>query len=309
MAGILDKKTRFMDTLLTDLGRQQLAKGELQFSFATFSDMSTFYERSAEDPTVSEDSTDRIMFEPFSRQQDLIIPEFDADGGLFFPAGDFNIADGRLVSVSGSRGVVSGSELDLSFSTALSNCLESLQELQPLRTRDPVTRESGFRLSSNSATFVVNDEGPIPLNAQKEKRLSNVESLWQDKKLSHVDNFKFLPPVNKGTNKALFEYSKLEQPEPMNYRQIEDDLGVGTPWRVPRVADLEFPLTSLDNNLVCQVWEVTSEKLNKLRIIDFGEFEDEDPFSPGKHVFYIGKLQEDDAGQNTFLNIFTVVFD
>ena len=275
-----------MDTLLTDLGRQQLAKGELQFSFATFSDMSTFYERSAEDPTVSEDSTDRIMFEQFSRQQDLIIPEFDADGGLFFPAGDFNIADGRLVSVSGSRGVVSGSELDLSFSTALS-----------------------IRLSSNSATFVVNDEGPIPLNAQKEKRLSNVESLWQDKKLSHVDNFKFLPPVNKGTNKALFEYSKLEQPEPMDYRQIEDDLGVGTPWRVPRVADLEFPLTSLENNLVCQVWEVTSEKLNKLRIIDFGEFEDEDPFSPGKHVFYIGKLQEDDAGQNTFLNIFTVVFD
>ena len=49
--------------------------------------------------------------------------------------------------------------------------------------------------------------------------------------------------------------------------------------------------------------------INKLRVIDFGEFEDMDPYSPGKHVFFVGKLFSDEADQQTFINIFTVVFD
>jgi hypothetical protein len=44
-------------------------------------------------------------------------------------------------------------------------------------------------------------------------------------------------------------------------------------------------------------------------MIDFGEFADDDPFSPGKHVFFLGKLFDDDTGDKTFLNLFTVVFD
>ena len=49
--------------------------------------------------------------------------------------------------------------------------------------------------------------------------------------------------------------------------------------------------------------------MNKLRMIDFGEFEDLDPDSPGRHVFFAGKLMVDDFGQDTFINLFTVVFD
>jgi hypothetical protein len=44
-------------------------------------------------------------------------------------------------------------------------------------------------------------------------------------------------------------------------------------------------------------------------MIDFGEFEDSDPFSPGKHVFFVGKLFDDDSLEKTFVNLFTVVFD
>ena len=69
MAGILDKKTRFMDTFLTDRGRQELAKGELRFSFATFSDYGTFYDSSVEDPNVASDATKRIQFEVGNRKK------------------------------------------------------------------------------------------------------------------------------------------------------------------------------------------------------------------------------------------------
>ena len=95
----------------------------------------------------------------------------------------------------------------------------------------------------------------------------------------------------------------------MSFKDIEDSLGVGSKWRPTLVADVDFEETSNDNNVVCQVWEVSSGSLTKLRVIDFGEFEDSDPFSPGKHVFFVGKLRSDDADQNTFLNMFTVVFD
>ena len=310
MAGILDKKTRFMDTLLTDLGRQQLAKGELQFSFATFSDMGTFYEMSDDDPSVAEDATGRIMLEVFSRQQDLIIPEFDADSNSLFPAGDFNIvANGDLLPVSGSLGTLRGEQLILSSSLAIGNTLESLKELMPLRSIDPIRRQSGFELSSNKTTFTVSETGPLPADAQKTKRLSNSESLWQDKRLTHVDNFNFLPPVSKGTTRKLADYPRLEQPEPLTFTDLSDSLGIDSDWRATSVADLSFEKTSVENNVICQVWEVSSGSLTKLRVIDFGEFEDEDPFSPGRHVFFVGKLRSDDAGQNTFLNMFTVVFD
>ena len=309
MAGILDKKTRFMDTILTDQGRHELAKNELTFSFVSFSDLSTFYESSVVDPKVSEDSTDRIMLEAFSRPQDLIVPEFDNDQSLFFPAGDFNITAGELVSVSGSRGVLKGEALVISSSLAIGNTLESFKEQKPLRTRNVIGRTSDFKLSSNSREFVVSEAGPISYNKQRTKRLSNVESLWQDKKLTHVDNFKFLPPVNKGTTRKLAEYTRLEQPEPLTFSDLQDSLGVNSKFTPTYVADIDFEKTSIDNNLICQVWEVSSSSLTKLRVIDFGEFEDSDPFSPGKHVFFVGKLKGDDSGQNTFLNMFTVVFD
>ena len=71
MAGILDKKTRFMDTILTDRGRKELAKGELNFAFATFSDLGTFYESSVENPNIAEEAVSRIMLEAFSRYRSL----------------------------------------------------------------------------------------------------------------------------------------------------------------------------------------------------------------------------------------------
>jgi len=60
MAGILDKKTRFVDTFLTDRGRQELAKGEFCFSFAIFSDYGMFYDIDIFNFRVVSEVTSRI---------------------------------------------------------------------------------------------------------------------------------------------------------------------------------------------------------------------------------------------------------
>ncbi len=312
MAGILDKKTRFMDTFLTDRGRQELAKGELRFSFATFSDYGTFYESTLADPSVAEDATKRIYFESHNRPQDLVIPEFDSDGGMFFPAGGFDIVNGQLKTISGSAASVKGDKLALSASAAISDSLNSFVDMRPLRSEEPVAKTSGFSISTNSKDFIINSSKPIPKGKPNEMLLDNAESLWQDKKLAHVLNFQHLPPVNMTSEQPLKVYPKLQQPMPISYDDLRVELdgtasgqwsGVGDP------AEITFDNTSTSNNLVCQVWEVTSSSIEKLRMIDFGEFEDADPFSPGKHIFFVGKVFDDDEGDTTFINLFTVVFD
>ena len=314
MAGILDKKTRFMDSFLTQTGREQLAKGELNFAFATFSDYATFYESSRENPNVAEDAVNRLFFEAANRPQDLIIPEFDADGGMVFPAGSFDITNGqlkRIDSVSGSI-LITGQEMAVSASLAISDCVESFQDMRPLRTEEIAVEAAGFRLSQNQGEFLVTTNLPISPGAPKQISLSNIESLWQDKRLTHLPNYQFLPPINKTSRKQLRAYPKLQQPAPMTWTDLSNELGAGDPSGETGVGppvSITFPATSTDNNLVCQVWEVCSGSINKLRMIDFGEFEDQDPLSPGRHVFFVGKLFDDDGGESTFLNLFTVVFD
>jgi len=311
--GILDRKTRFMDTFLTQQGREQIAKGEMRFSFATFSDYCTFYDSSLDDPSIASETINRIFFEAGNRPQDLVIPEFDADGGMVFPAGDFDLVDGQLQVASGSAGVsLTGEELVTSSSLAISDCIESFAAMRPLRSEDLLSNASGFELSQNTGEFLVTSYLPISPGFPTQISLSNIESLWQDKKLTHIENFKFRPPINKTSGKELRIFPKLQQPEPSTFGDLENELGSNDPSGETGVGppiSLTFPATSADNNLVCQVWEVCSGSINKLRMIDFGEFEDADPYSPGKHVFFVGKLFKDDDGESTFLNLFTVVFD
>ena len=72
-----------------------------------------------------------------------------------------------------------------------------------------------------------------------------------------------------------------------------------------------FSETSPQNNLVMQMFEVNGDKktFKKLDVIDFGEFNIDDPMRPNKHVFFIGKVYQDGYGIPTFVNLFTVVLD
>ena len=304
-----------MDTFLTQVGRSQSAHWELRFSYATFSDYATFYEADSDDPKRATDTGNRIFFEAHNRPQDQVIPEFDDDGQISFPAGDFELTNGSMLALSGSSGgtaFLAGETLVSSASTAFTDCVDSLKDMQPLRSSDPLDENDDFKVSTYSHTFFVTCNLPIPTTKPRRISLQNAESLWQDKKLTHIPNFQFMSPINKTSGATLRDYPKLQQPAPLNYQDLMVSLGANDPSGETGVGaplNITFPETSKENNLVCQVFEVCSGSVNKLRVIDFGEFEDEDPFSPGKHVFFVGKLFNDDGGEDTFINLFTVVFD
>jgi hypothetical protein len=73
--------------------------------------------------------------------------------------------------------------------------------------------------------------------------------------------------------------------------------------------DIEFVETSRENNIVVQPFEFSEFGVKKLCVVDYGEFPDEDPTSPGKRVFFVGKIFKDAFGSSTFVNIFTIIMD
>ena len=73
---------------------------------------------------------------------------------------------------------------------------------------------------------------------------------------------------------------------------------------------IQFRRSSVESNIVCQMFELNNNKFKKLDIIDFGIFNDEqDKVRPEKHVFFIGKVYIDSNGVPTFVNLFTIIMD
>lgn len=80
MAGILDKKSRVLDAIVTPEGRRQLAAGTFNISYATFSDGEVFY--ISDDSLGHLDPTDRLTLEACGLPQDQIVLEANDEGRL-----------------------------------------------------------------------------------------------------------------------------------------------------------------------------------------------------------------------------------
>lgn len=106
--GILEGKSRILDSILTTEGRRQLAEGTFNVSFATFTDTDMSYESDAVEGHV--DPTDRIYFEASSLPQDQVI----------FEAND----EGKIVGLRDKPTIIERSDLSLlpnKFSISLQN--------------------------------------------------------------------------------------------------------------------------------------------------------------------------------------------
>ena len=73
---------------------------------------------------------------------------------------------------------------------------------------------------------------------------------------------------------------------------------------------VDFNNTSRANNVVCQMFETSGDRLTKLSMIDFGEFLTGDPERPTKRFYFVGKVfPTDKFGTKTYVNMFTLEFD
>lgn len=308
MAGILDNKTRMMDTILTREGRRQIAAGDLKIKFVTFTDRHTFYRQDDED--AADDADNRIFMESFHRPQDQIIFETDNEGRFMpFDGADIKIRRGKLWKDSGSAHMqITGSNVPEAIYELLESSANNFRDQQIIGSKDIFDETHDFILNTNNVAFQITDTAPFRGNDISEIDIEKVESLHQDQRLQHLPFYQYMPPVNKPKpgyvhGEPLGHYARLNQDPIQTYEELARDLAKRD------YVDLRYIDTSRENNLVMQFLETKPDGVEKLALIDFGEFPSDSPASAGKHVYFAGKIFEDATGMQTFVNMFTIVFE
>jgi hypothetical protein len=302
VAGILDIKSRVMDTIITPTGRAQMADGEMQIMYASFTDRQMYYETGSNGELI--DPGDRIYFEAYCSDSDLIIPETDAEGALVpFVTDTFNLFGGQVMSGSTLQ-----QDVSLYADELTADSLKSFQRQQILGTRHQMKNEivDAFTLTPVKTTFYTTTEimnlGDTIVTAS----LDDVEALWQDYRVAQTPNYQYLPPRSvvlpgQVTGSTLGNYTKINQDPLPSY---DDVLSV---LKDQQSIKFSFSNTRTMNDILGQIFEVTDDKLAKLALIDGGTYPVNGSVNP--HVYYAGKLYRDTRGALTFANLFTLVFE
>lgn len=317
--GILDNKTRVLDTILTQEGRGQLADGSLRFSYVSFTDGAAFYKADA--ASGSADASARFYLEAASLPSDQISFKADDSGRLQPFSGHTQQAllDGQIVSfstpgstqllVTGSSRLLSGDEFLEVASDMLSSSIDNFKNLYVIGTKDPLFEDDGFSVGPASATFTLTDDRPIQSKARRSVNVNSLDSLFNDPRLSRLPNFAYLPPLNRkrGTQpvKALGYYPPWGMKRRLEYADLVHELDYFE--RLGYVRRFTFDPTSRNNRLMAQFFEMHYNVIRKLDVIDFGMHTN----AAGKqvHVFFAGRILVDENGAQTFVHQFTAVFE
>jgi hypothetical protein len=323
MAGILNSKTRLFDTILTPEGRRQLAEGTLRAKFYSFTDKSTFYKR---DTIVSGglDETYRFITEASALPQDQITFETDDTGNvralIISGSEGYSVLNGRLFSLTGStndkKPQITGSAFASLSEELLNGSIDAFKNQFILKSPDPLDDDEDikFNLSANKLSYIITNESPFKKEEVSKANVRHVESFFQDARFSNVENFLFLPPVNKariGSNVRveLGHFINVNQNEVESYDDLHNDY-------LKKYIDkgyetvIEFIDTSVQNNIIGQFFEVSDNIIRKLDVLEFITFDEEDSISSfSKQIFFVGKVFIDELGSETFVHLFTLIFE
>ena len=193
--GILDKKTRFIDLVVTQEGRRQIAAGKLRAEFASLSDCNAFYNKGERDSVAQ-----RLYFEVMSRPENSIVLEKDDSGKLinfnFSPTGSLvgNDIFIKNPAITGSLKLkaATGSFFDVGLNTVLDSSINHFKKNYFIGTSDPLEND-GFELSTNQLEFTINNRRPFGGNPNREIiNVNNADPFFIDLKLTHLPNFQFL---------------------------------------------------------------------------------------------------------------------
>jgi hypothetical protein len=333
--GILDNKTRVLDTIITTEGRRQLSQGGIDIAFVSFTDVSTFYKGDV--LSGSQDATQRIFLESCQQPQDQITFQAD-DAGNVMPFGNSDgipQSPGKILSYTytGTSGtLIANSRQNVSASrgrgftahvdTLLAASADNFSKLQVIATQDPIFEDDTFAVGPSQVTFTINADRPVGNTNQYATHVSALDSIFSDPRFSNLPNFKYLPPVNKVTDAAL---------DLTDHRATSQlHLGMYWPWggsptvglsygqvayelkyyeQLGYMRTFSFDPTSIQNMLVGQFFEKDFDTLRKLDVVDFGRHRTGNPNQPTAHIFFVGKVQVDEKGTDTFIHLFTLAFE
>jgi hypothetical protein len=299
MAGLLDPKSRVLDTIITPEGRRQMFSGGIRIAYATFSDIGFPYDGDSNDVFVS--SSIRFNLESFSTQHDMIFPVTNDSGQLLEYSGD-----SASVTPAGNLIIRDGSYSDDAGLTIAQIVSESLKKQQIASTLDVVRKDEGLSSSLKNINFTITEDRPFD-GEPSVSSITNADSLYADKRLSKLPNFMFLPPVQNsgeiGTEPSeLGKYTSFAESNDIddgsffaNLNELED-------------ATIDLSRLTEYNDLAIQLYETTGSNIKKIDIIKYGRVGISQEGS-STDLYFVGKVFFDGFDVPTFVNIFTLVIE
>jgi hypothetical protein len=330
MAGILDSKSRVIDTFVTEEGRYRILKG-LNVKYISFSDDTVSYKG------VSTDDDDidvsKILFEAVSSQHDTLLPNtevlvqgqdkdvndffynnsrdklfdkigysvFDSTGSLVQFQTIINANSASLPGNAGKSSIPAGKSFDDYVTNFFSNIFKEYSKTNSLYTVKETIEEEQIILNKNKIEFkvptsVINANSSATIEQYKNEIYQHDQRI---NKFSTALKNKYLPPVFFGTNQLVEELpiETLTQTDIINdlffYDNNEDVI--------------RFRETSDLNNSLMQMYEIDrkNKRIEKLRLVET----DENTITIRKNgqvikykIIMCGKIV-----QNRFFNIFSIV--
>lgn len=327
MSGILDSRKRIMDTIVTLEGRRQISSGDLRVEYVSFTDAAAFYSKDL--ISGSSDATLRLYFEQCHLPQDQITFEADDSGKLkpFKNSSGINVYGGAISEVVTEQLFEGSSKENTTYLTGdqfvstaeslLASSVENYKKLYVIGSKDYLFEDDGFDTGVSNIRFDVTDKIPLDENTST-RSLDDLPSLFEDKHFSNVINFKFLPPINKISstneiakndqtlieNNKIGDYQRLGIYDEYTTYELENDLKSFE--EIGCKKSITFDPTSMSNKLLTQIFEISDSEMKKLDVVEYGPYKYNDR---SKHAFFVGKVLVDNNGTDTFIKLFTLVFE
>lgn len=301
MAGILDGKKRVLDVVLTDIGRDQMNRGEFEVSFVTFSDKGSEY---LEGNSIHGDGSgvgvaasilDKFYFETYGSPTDEIVPEVDNTGDLLLTkqiSPTLTVNNGVLFEKTekGYAEVDAFANID-KFTKLTSNRYAGLQLL---------------RTSHSIPDFSLNREA-IEMKFTDRKLPENVDALnpiLVDQRFTGNLNTMYLPPIVKanGVDTPMKAYNRFGKEHTLDniVNEVKDKS-----WSHARL-ELGSEFTYENYNILGQVYIKQGRKVRKLLVVDAGEFVNGDNV-PILQVYHFGFVFKDENGTSKFTRSFSML--
>ena len=317
MSGILDKKSRIIDFVITENGRSQIEDGDIRYKFATFSDSSIIYTKNHEisqlnKSEISNAEFDYIPLEANSKVNSTINPEFDL--GKFFTYTNSNILNAEDVQNSIN---FNASVDQLLTNDSLSNKLKSLKLItteNSINSDKPISFvDNGYR--KNEIDFQGKSNKYKTINSYKIQK-KNLPVIALDKRFSNKINYKMLIPKDI-SGEDLYEKSQFKNINNLDdfnttgflyssyniSSNLQNDEVLSREKEILKVINsiekdedihkkvYEIENSSDENTFIFELHEARfgSNDLEKLSFIKLGDFFDRKSLST-KRVYLIGKV-------------------
>ncbi len=307
MAGILNKKQRIMDVVITNNGKKQLRNGTFNVAYISYSDKDIEYV--SDDGITAADVSNRLSFEAFSNVYDTVIAEIDnIDGTISFEkTKNYIVKNGFLLknTSDGEFPVTGSGDLYNATQEIFDKSLSSFDKLDALGLDDELSGIGEFSINVQNNRYVCKY-----LSTSEETLIENAPGLLTDNKFRNSVTHRYLPPTflaNNGKSEIFGNYENLlSEDMDKDYNDF---------YNKDKLANKDVTKINITNNtnyndLLGQMFEIDNDnkEINKLILLEVGSFGD--PYgNPTHKIYYAGKIVYDTRGYQKFLRLFTIVFE